>query len=182
MRKIPSTEVKASFAEIVRSVERGETVAITRHGRDVAHLIPSRTHLAVDASVVVDALLANYGRELVDGLYATYAIERLNRNGGLVPPNWHSEVRNSLLVAHRQGRLPKDEAVDCLDSLKALPIVTEQEADLDTALKLALTHDLSFHDAMYLELATRRGLPLATLNQGLSRAALAERVEVFNPY
>ncbi|MXY36699.1 MAG: type II toxin-antitoxin system Phd/YefM family antitoxin, partial [Dehalococcoidia bacterium] len=33
MREIQSTEAKARFAELLRRVENGETVAITRHGK-----------------------------------------------------------------------------------------------------------------------------------------------------
>ncbi len=41
MRVVPATEAKARLAELLRTVERGETVAITRHGRTVAHMIPA---------------------------------------------------------------------------------------------------------------------------------------------
>ncbi|MYE02288.1 MAG: type II toxin-antitoxin system prevent-host-death family antitoxin [Alphaproteobacteria bacterium] len=40
MRAVPATEAKARLAELLRTVERGETVAITRHGQTVAHMIP----------------------------------------------------------------------------------------------------------------------------------------------
>ena len=41
MREIQATEAKARLAELLRVVERGETVAITRHGKPVAHLVPA---------------------------------------------------------------------------------------------------------------------------------------------
>ena len=41
MRAVPATEAKARLAELLRTVERGETVAITRHGQTVAHMIPA---------------------------------------------------------------------------------------------------------------------------------------------
>ena len=41
MRKIKATEAKARLAELLRAVEYGETVAITRHGRAIAHLVPA---------------------------------------------------------------------------------------------------------------------------------------------
>ena len=41
MREIRATEAKARLAELLRAVETGETVAITRHGKRVAHLIPA---------------------------------------------------------------------------------------------------------------------------------------------
>lgn len=42
MREVQATQAKARFAELLRTVEHGETVAITRHGRAVAHLTPAR--------------------------------------------------------------------------------------------------------------------------------------------
>ena len=41
MREIQVTEAKARLAELLRVVEHGETVAITRHGKPVAHLVPA---------------------------------------------------------------------------------------------------------------------------------------------
>ena len=41
---------------------------------------------------------------------------------------------------------------------------------------LARNHRLSVYDAAYLELALREGIPLATLDAGLRRAAAAEGV------
>ena len=41
MREVAATEAKAHLAELLRAVEYGETVAITRHGKTVAHLSPA---------------------------------------------------------------------------------------------------------------------------------------------
>jgi len=42
MREVRATEAKACLAELLRAVEHGETVAITRHGREIAHLVPAQ--------------------------------------------------------------------------------------------------------------------------------------------
>lgn len=42
MQTVRATELKARFAELLRNVERGETVVITRHGEAIAHVIPAR--------------------------------------------------------------------------------------------------------------------------------------------
>ena len=44
MREVPTTEAKSRFAELLRVVEYGESIAITRHGRTVAHLVPAVDH------------------------------------------------------------------------------------------------------------------------------------------
>ncbi len=41
MREFTATEAKAHLAELLRTVERGEAVAITRHGEPIAHLVPA---------------------------------------------------------------------------------------------------------------------------------------------
>ena len=41
MREFTATEAKARLAELLRTVERGEAVAITRHGEPIAHLVPA---------------------------------------------------------------------------------------------------------------------------------------------
>ena len=40
MREVPTTEAKSRFAELLRVVEHGEPLAITRHGKTVAYLVP----------------------------------------------------------------------------------------------------------------------------------------------
>ena len=41
MQTVNATEAKARLAELLRTVERGETVAITRDGKPIAHLVPA---------------------------------------------------------------------------------------------------------------------------------------------
>lgn len=41
MRKVQATEAKTHLAQLLSAVERGETIAITRHGKLVAHLTPA---------------------------------------------------------------------------------------------------------------------------------------------
>ena len=41
MREVSTTDAKAHLADLLRTVERGESISITRHGRAVAHLVPA---------------------------------------------------------------------------------------------------------------------------------------------
>ena len=134
------------------------------------------SRLVLDASVAASWLLED---EFDPGTEA--AIVQLSEEGAVVPPLWHYEVRNTLLVAERRGRLSGSDAVQLLDRLTWLPIETDREADLMVAFNLARDHGLSFYDAMYLELATRSDAPLATLDAKLARAAAAEGLEVSSP-
>lgn len=68
-----------------------------------------------------------------------------------------------------------------LADLALLPIRVDPETDdhaWSATLRLANFHKIPIYDAAYLELAQRKGLPLATLDQDLARAARLELVVV----
>ena len=101
---------------------------------------------------------------------------RLQEWEAVVPQHWHLEVRNALIVGERRGRIRPNEVDERLTDLGTLPVRTDLEPDFDAALRLARLHGLSFYDAVYLELARRYGLPLATLDGDLGAAAVVEGV------
>lgn len=106
--------------------------------------------------------------------------ESLLKENAVVPVLWPIEVGNVLLVAMRRGRITRDDWIQIRDNLNALPIDIDPvsyERVLGTVLSVADERGLSVYDAMYLELALRRGLPLATLDQRLIEAANAAGVE-----
>ena len=41
MRTVQATKVKVHLQELLRTVESGETIAITRRGRTIAHVVPA---------------------------------------------------------------------------------------------------------------------------------------------
>jgi len=43
MKEVQATEAKAHLAALLNRVARGEVIAITRHGKRIAHLIPADT-------------------------------------------------------------------------------------------------------------------------------------------
>ena len=106
------------------------------------------------------------------------ALVRLESDEALVPHLWHLELRNSLLVATRRGRLSADGATERLNALRDLAVRTDTEPGLSLAFVLAEKHGLTFYDAVYLELAVRYKAPIATLDKALARAADAEGLPV----
>ena len=111
-------------------------------------------------------------RRLLDELLDTRAF---------VPALWPVETANVLLVATRRGRITKDEWPEVRAHLDALPIEVDPIAASRTwgaVLDLASTHRISAYDAMYLELAVRMRIPLATLDQSLGAAGRAAGVDV----
>lgn len=125
----------------------------------------------LDASVVVAWLLDDE-----DDPRAQAALVRLETEGALVPHVWHVEVRSALLAAERRVRLGSDEVDDCLRRVRELPVRTDAVPDVDAAFAVAREHRMSLYDALYLELALRSDAPLATLDHGLSTAAVGEAV------
>jgi predicted nucleic acid-binding protein len=130
----------------------------------------------VDASVVMSWCFADEA----DG-YADRILGRLAQDEALVPSIWPLEIGNVLLVAERRQRLSEADSVRFLALLAELPITVESEPPqrlLRETLALAREHGLSTYDASYLDLAMRAGLPLATSDAALRRAAEKVRVEL----
>ena len=57
MREVQATQAKAQLAELLRMVERGETIAITRHGKTIAHLVPAEERERALRKEAVDRFL-----------------------------------------------------------------------------------------------------------------------------
>jgi predicted nucleic acid-binding protein len=102
-------------------------------------------------------------------------------SGAVVPFHWRAEVANSFLVAERRSRTTADFTEKSLNDLEELPIAVDphgpEKAWRETR-RLAAEHRLTIYDAIYLELAIRAELPLATLDLQLARAARAAGVMV----
>ncbi len=117
-----------------------------------------------------------------DQRYAEDVLASLAGTGARVPNLWHLEAANVLLGAEKRGDTSIGEVEAFMAQLENLPI----EADQSTANKsftrimaLARAYKLSSYDAAYLELALREGLPLATLDTDLVRAAKQADVALY---
>lgn len=98
-----------------------------------------------------------------------------------VPALWWYEVANALLGAQRRKRLTERDRMRLIELYRMFPIQTDSILDSDSMYRfhtLAMEYELSAYDAAYLELAQRRGLGLATLDQRLHSAALKAGVKV----
>ena len=122
----------------------------------------------LDASVTVAWLLDKQNPE------AEKAFTLLKGRQVLVPGLWHLETRNSLIVEMRRKKLTVGWYSEQADTLSKLPAHTDYRPDLDAAFKLAAKRNLTFYDAVYLELAKRHNVPLATFDKAMARGAAAE--------
>ena len=131
-------------------------------------------HFVVDNSVVISCCFRDETNN-----YADTVLDRLTEAAAAVPSIWPLEVVNVLLVAERQKRLSESESIRFITLLSQLPIVVEYERPemmMKELLALARANNLSSYDASYLDLAMRKGLPIATLDNKLIKAA--ERIDV----
>jgi len=111
---------------------------------------------------------------------AELALERARTDEARVPSLWWFEVRNTLIVNERRGRLTESDTATFLRELARLRVTVDRSPNEADVLALARHRGLTVYDAAYLELARREGAPLATLDAALSTAARAERVPLLS--
>lgn len=116
---------------------------------------------------------------ILDNPIAPYAISvrRALASGkrGLVPALWHLEIANGLATAMRRRHLigtDLDDALTTIQATVAQAIDTEMNfIPVGEVLANARSFQLTAYDAVYLDLARRERLPLATLDKSLRSAA-----------
>jgi predicted nucleic acid-binding protein len=102
---------------------------------------------------------------------ADQALDELDHEEFVVPAIWHGEVANGILRGERKGLVTPSQSARLLSELDMADIETESPEHRQSAvLALARSHSLTAYDAMYLELALRRGAPLATFDSQLANA------------
>ncbi|PYU19404.1 MAG: VapC toxin family PIN domain ribonuclease [Acidobacteria bacterium] len=109
-------------------------------------------------------------------------LNRLATETVLVPGWWFIEITNVLAMTERRGRITPTQSDAFIADLGKLGIERDDEAP-DRAfthlLALCRTHRLTSYDAVYLDLAVRRNLPLATLDGDLRKSARKLGIRLF---
>jgi predicted nucleic acid-binding protein len=132
--------------------------------------------LVVDSSMTVAWCFKEERTSATDAIQDRLAVEE-----ALVPEHWFLEVANALLVGERRKRIKAADVSQFLRELNTLLIRVDDQLPMrafDHILPLSRTHALTAYDAAYLDLALRRQLPLASLDDDLRRAATALGVQV----
>src|SRR6516164_7014582 len=109
----------------------------------------------------------------------SHVLDLVSSHGAWVPSLWRLEVANVLEMGVRRGRHDAKFRDATLADLSLLPVNIDLETEKQAwgaTLRLAERHRLTLYDAAYLELAQRRGLPLASLDGELRAAAKSEDV------
>lgn len=97
----------------------------------------------------------------------------------VVPHLWLWEIANALTFAVRKKRIDSGRRRQFLSTMGKAPLILDRAtpaAVFGRIVELADDHHLTVYDAAYLELAIRHGLPLATLDQALIRAARKAKI------
>jgi predicted nucleic acid-binding protein len=123
----------------------------------------------LDCSATLPWVFASEATPKTDALLDTLAAD----GKAWVPALWHLELGNVLLGAQRKGRIDKAGIEQFLSALDVYDIEVDPETMAvawSKTLALAESFGLTAYDATYLELALRKGLPLATLDGPLRKA------------
>ena len=132
----------------------------------------------VDSSFAMAWVFEDERNDLADALLA-----RLGDGDSILVPAvlWALEVRNCLRNGVLRRRLSKQMAELRRRELLALPRVTVTCPNglADELHELMTGHNLTSYDACYISVAREHGLPLATLDKQLARAATAVGVPRF---
>jgi len=115
--------------------------------------------------------------------YAEKVLDAMKVDSALVPVTWGLEVANVIAKAEEKGLVTEARSGTFLEMLGGVDIesdtATFQNA-FSSILQLARRYNLSAYDASYLELALRQGIPLATLDEDLQKAAKKVGVKKFS--
>jgi predicted nucleic acid-binding protein len=116
---------------------------------------------------------------------ASATLKALKESQALVPSLFALEVANVVAKLESKGIVTEADSQRFIVLLGRLNIVTDQATAaraLGDTLNLARRHKLSAYDAAYLEIALRAGLPLATLDANLAKAASTAGVPIFGTH
>ena len=117
-----------------------------------------------------------------DQAYAEKVLKSFVDMDALVPNLWHLEAVNVLLGAEKRSEISTGEIEGFISQLENLPIHVDpltSHQSFNRTMSLGRAYNLSSYDAAYLELAVRVGMPLATLDKDLIKAAKKSSVEIY---
>jgi predicted nucleic acid-binding protein len=128
----------------------------------------------LDASMTMSWCFADestpYGRQVLAALLDSYAE---------VPALWPFEIANVLAINEKRQRITEATSQEFLQTLSGLDIRIDHSSSAvegKALLPLVRRYGLTAYDAAYLELAKRKGLPLASFDKELIEAAAREGI------
>lgn len=134
----------------------------------------------LDASMALAWLFLR--QDAAEAALADRALDELDSEEFAVPGIWYGEVGNAILLGERKGLVTLSQTAAFLAELNSADIETETDSPKlrqSVVLALARSYNLTAYDATYLELALRRGAPLATFDGQLAEAVRKAGGRVF---
>jgi len=114
--------------------------------------------------------------------YAGRVLDAMKQDNAIVPVTWGLEVANVIARSEAKALVTEARSGAFLAMLEGVDIGVDTATfthALSDTLQLARRFRLSAYDASYLELALRLGIPLATLDADLHKAAKKAGVKKF---
>lgn len=132
-------------------------------------------YLVLDASIAIGWMVDTPAPRM-----ALRALQLLQSGTiGVVPDLWHYEVTNALIMAERRGRASAQVVSSHVNDIERLAAFLELSPTTPSALVAAARQSgLTAYDSAYFELALRRNLPLATLDDKMRAAAQEAGIEL----
>jgi predicted nucleic acid-binding protein len=138
----------------------------------------------LDASVTMTWLLKDSAAREEAYPFAVLNSLRLPKTVAVVPMTWGLEIANVIARSEAKGQVAEAQSESFIALLGGVAIEVDPNTFnhvLSDTLQLARRYRLSSYDASYLELALRLGLPLATLDADLRKAANKAGVKAYKP-
>jgi len=138
------------------------------------------SRFVLDASITIRWALQD--GSIADRTYADLVLDSFDIAFATVPALWYTETIHVLRCAEEAGKFGESALAGFLYRLGQLPIELDAAAPSGVLLAVAAISrefKLSGYDAQYLELARRLGLPIATLDKDLRKAAKKAGVSIY---
>jgi len=108
---------------------------------------------------------------------AEFLLDAMRRTSAVVPAIWPAEVANGLVSARKRQRIDRRGIERAVRLLGNLDIEVDRvDCSIARIITLAEDHHLTAYDAVYLELALREDIRLASNDRDLMAAAKSARV------
>ncbi len=128
------------------------------------------TDLAVDTSTVIAVIANEPEKSLLIAKTQGYEL--------FAPRSLYWEIGNAFSAMIKRGRITLEQAKTAIEIYEQIPL-NLVDVDLKQALEIVEKHKVYAYDAYMIACAVHRGCPLLTLDGGLSYAAKAAGVEVW---
>lgn len=133
-------------------------------------------------SIVADASVAlAWFFEEEQTAQALGILDKIEKEGLLVPSLWWSEIENGILMGERRGRKELAQSEAFLKLIQALPIEADETPRYRLSqdiLRIGRQFQLTSYDAAYVELASRESAVLATFDESIRRTAQKLKIQV----